>query len=102
LPAVVRHADGSVRHEYVVNVSASGLCLHMKTPVSVGEELWIAFRLPSGCAEIEAGCKVVWTSHAGEVHPGPRFYETGVFLLDLSEADRLRVEAFVCAQIDRR
>jgi len=102
LPAVVRHADGTLRHEYVVNVSGSGLCLHMKTPVSVGEELWIAFRLPSAADEIQANCKVVWTSHEGEAQPVPRFYETGIFLLDPSETDRLRIEAFVCAQVDRR
>ncbi len=102
LPALVRHADGTLRNEYVVNVSVSGLCLHMKTPVSVGEELWIAFRLPSGEDEIQASCKVVWTSHEGEAHPPPRFFETGIFLIDLPETDRLRVEAFVCAQVDRR
>jgi hypothetical protein len=102
LPAIVRHPDGTVRHEYVVNVSVSGVCLHMRAPCSVGQELWIAFRLPSETDEVQAIGKVVWTSHEGEVHPVPRFFETGVFLLDLSESDRQRIEAFVFAQVDRR
>jgi Tfp pilus assembly protein PilZ len=101
LPAIVRHPDGTVRHEYVVNVSASGLCLHMRAPVSIGQELWIAFRLPAECSEVQAQAKVVWTSHEGELHPVPRFFETGVFLLDVSEGDRQRIEAFVIAQVDR-
>ena len=50
----------------------------------------------------QAGCKVVWTSHEGEIHPAPRFFETGLFLLDVDEVDRRRIEAFVLAQVDRR
>jgi Tfp pilus assembly protein PilZ len=96
---VVRHPDGSLRNEYLVNVSVSGLCLHMRLPVSVGEELWVAFRLPSDADEIQAGCKVVWTTHEGEIHPAPRFFETGLFLPDVDEIDRRRIEAFVLAQV---
>lgn len=101
LPAVVRHSDGSLRNEYLVNVSVSGLCLHMRSPVSVGEELWVAFRLPSQADEIHASCKVVWTSHEGEVHPLPRCFETGLFVVDVNDVDRQRIEAFVIAQVDR-
>jgi Tfp pilus assembly protein PilZ len=101
LPVGVRRADGSFRHEYLVNVSVSGLCLHMQTPVSVGEELAVAFRLPSDSEVIQGVCKVVWTSHEGRVHPVTRFYETGVCLAELSEADRVRIEVFVSAQVDR-
>ena len=102
LPAVVRHPDGSLRHEYLVNVSVSGLCLHMRSPVSIGEVVWVSFRLPSQADEIQVGCKVVWTSHEGELHPVPRCFETGLFVLELGEADRQRIEAFVLAQVDRR
>ena len=85
-----------------MNVSVSGVCLHMRSPVSIGEELWVAFRLPAQDDEIRAVGKVVWTGHAGEIHPVPRCFETGVFLLDLSELDRQRIESFVFAQVDRR
>lgn len=102
LPAVVRHPDGSLRNEYLVNVSVSGLCLHMRAPISIGEVLSVTFRLPSHADEIHAGCKVVWTSHEGEVHPVPRFFETGLLVLDVSELDRKRIDAFVSAQVDRR
>ena len=101
LPTVVRHPDGTLRHEYLVNVSVSGVCLHMRSPVAVGEPLWISFRLPSQCEEIEAVGKVVWTSRIGEVPPQPRFFETGLLLVDISEADRKRIESFVFAQVDR-
>jgi len=102
LPAVVRHPDGSLRNEYLVNVSVTGLCLHVRTPVAIGEVVRVAFRLPSQADEIHASCKVVWTSHEGEPHPVPRFFETGLLVLDLSELDRKRIDAFVSAQVDRR
>ncbi len=101
LPVGVQRADGSFRHEYLVNVSVSGLCLHMQESVSVGEELSVAFRLPSDSAVIQGVCKVVWTSHEGATHRVTRFFETGLYLAEISDADRRRIEAFVIAQVDR-
>ena len=58
-------------------------------PFAVGEEVRIAFRLPSDEREIRAVCKVVWTSHAGEPPPIPRCFETGLFLVEIdAEATR--------------
>jgi len=102
LPVVVQRPDGSTRHEYAVNVSSSGLCLHTRSPFSIGEEVRIAFRLPSDEREIRAVCKVVWTSHAGELPPIPRCFETGLFLVEVMEADAQRIAFFVSAQVDRR
>jgi len=99
---MVQCGDGTTRHEYAVNVSVSGLCLHMKSPVAVGEELRIAFCLPSDEREIRAVCKVVWTGHAGEPQPVPRFFETGLFLVEIAECDAQRIAWFVSAQVDRR
>jgi hypothetical protein len=91
-----------MRHEYLVNVSETGLCLHMRAPLAVGEEVSVVFRLPADGAPIEAVCKVVWTSHAGEIHPVPRFFETGLHLAELSDEHRERIATFVEAQVDRR
>jgi hypothetical protein len=74
----------------------------MQAPVSVGEALALAFRLPSDEALIEAEAKVVWTTHAGEIHPFPRFFETGLHLLQISDDHRKRIALFVEAQVDRR
>ena len=101
LPVGVRRTDGTFRHEYLVNVSETGLCLHMQEPATVGEELTVEFRLPSDEALIEGVCKVVWTSHEGRLHPVLRFYETGLFLAEVSEEDRKRIAIFVDAQVDR-
>jgi Tfp pilus assembly protein PilZ len=101
LPVAVQRADGSFRHEYLVNVSVSGLCLHMQEPVSVGEEVSVAFRLPSDNVEIQGVCKVVWTSDQGAAQRVTRFFETGLQLAEMSEGDRRRIEVFVCAQVDR-
>jgi len=101
LPVSVRRDDDSFRHEYLVNVSETGLCLHMQTAVAVGEALSVAFRLPSDEAVIEAACKVVWTGCAGDVQPFPRFFETGLYLIEISNEDRKRIAVFVEAQVDR-
>jgi PilZ domain len=101
LPVAVQRADGSVRPEYLVNVSVSGLCLHMQTAICIGEELAVSFRLPWDETVIETHCKVVWTSHAGETYPIPRYFETGLMLVEISEPHRGRIERFVAAQVDR-
>jgi Tfp pilus assembly protein PilZ len=101
LPVAVRRDDGSVHPEYLVNLSETGLCLHMQTAAAVGEALAVAFRLPSDEALIEAACKVVWTGHASAVQVYPRFVETGVYLLEISDEHRKRIVLFVEAQVDR-
>ena len=90
------------RHEYAVNLSASGLCLHAQQPLSIGEELRISLRLPCDAHEIHAVAKVVWTSHQGDQLPLPRCYETGLFLLEVAECDVERLAWFVSNQVDRR
>jgi len=94
--------DGTWRSEYAVNVSVSGLCLHMRSPAAVGEELRIAFCLPSDDREIRAVGKVVWTGHVDEPQTVPRYFETGLFLVEITEADAQRIAWFVSAQVDRR
>jgi hypothetical protein len=98
----VDRADGTTRHEYVVNVSASGLCLHAKQPLPVGEELRVSLRLPSDGHEIRAVAKVVWTNHRDDELPLPRCYETGLFLVEIAQCDVERLAWFVSAQVDRR
>jgi len=102
LPVAVERGDGSTRHEYAVNLSTSGLCLHAQAPLSIGEEVRVAFCLPSDRREIRAVCKVVWTSHEGEQTPLPRCYETGLFLVEIAASDAERLAWFVSAQVDRR
>jgi hypothetical protein len=102
LPVGVRRRDGSFRHEYLVNVSVTGLCVHMQAPVPIGEEVRVSFRLPSDEVPIEAACKVVWTSHESEPPPFVRFFETGLHLAEITDEDRKRIGTFVEAQVDRR
>jgi hypothetical protein len=102
LPVKVERRDGAARHEYAVNVSASGLCLHAQAPLPIGEEVRVTFRLPSDPREIRAVCKVVWASRARDRHPLPRCYETGLYLVEIAEADAERLAFFVSAQVDRR
>ena len=102
LPVKVERRDGTTRHEYAVNLSASGLCLHAQAPLPIGEELRVSFQLPADPRPIQAVGKVVWTSHDGAEPPLPRCYETGLFLVQLEAGDAERLAWFVSAQVDRR
>jgi hypothetical protein len=102
LPIRVERRDGSERDEYAVNLSSSGLCLHAREPLEIGEELRVAFQLPRDRREIRAICKVVW-KHEGDVGSCvPRFYETGLFLVEVASADAERIAWYVSEQVDRR
>jgi hypothetical protein len=98
----VERSDGTTRHEYAVNLSASGLCLHAQSPLAVGEELRVSFQLPADPRPIHAVGKVVWTSHDGAEPPLPRCYETGLLLVQVEAADVERLDWFVSEQVDRR
>ena len=102
LPVKVECPDGSSRHEYAVNVSASGICLHAKAPLTVGDEVRVAFQLPSDPRPIRAVCKVVWTRHDHEPARVARCYETGLCLVEIEACDVERIAWFVSAQVDRR
>jgi hypothetical protein len=102
LPIRVARRDGSERHEYAVNLSSSGLCLHAREPPEIGEELEVAFQLPSDRREIRAVCKVVWKNDGSEETRLPRLYETGLFLVEVASADAERIAWYVSEQVDRR
>jgi hypothetical protein len=98
----VERPDGSERDEYAVNLSSSGLCLHAREPLEIGEELRVAFQLPSDRREIRAVCKVVWKHDGDGETCVPRFYETGLFLVEVASADAERIAWYVSEQVDRR
>jgi hypothetical protein len=85
-----------------VNLSSSGLCLHAREPLEIGEELRVAFQLPSDRREIRAVCKVVWKHDEDAETCVPRFYETGLFLVEVASADAERIAWYVSEQVDRR
>ncbi len=102
LPIRVERSDGSERDEYAVNLSSSGLCLHAREPLELGEELRVAFQLPQDRREIRALCKVVWKHDTNGGCQVPRFYETGLFLVEVASADAERIAWYVSQQVDRR
>jgi hypothetical protein len=108
VPVELVRADGAESHEYAVNLSPRGLCLHHREPLSVGEQVRVRFSLPGEDAALEARGKVVWSSAAGEgegegegdAEVGLR--ESGVHLLDLDDSQRERLRHFASQPINRR
>ncbi len=102
IPVEIQPAEGEVRHEYAVNLSPRGLCLHAKAPMTVGESVRVVFELPPEGLRVEASGKVVWSSHEGEVGAQNRFYEAGVHLEGLSDEVQERLRHYAVQPILRR
>jgi hypothetical protein len=95
-------ADGEAVRELAVNLSPRGLCVHLRRPIEVGERVAVAFTLPPLGPEIRAEGKVVWTGHAGQIDAATQVWETGVHLIDLSEAQRAALAEFANQPTNRR
>jgi hypothetical protein len=96
LPVEVRGRDGVRRPEYAVNVSPSGIALHLPRPLPAGERLALAFALPDGGGPIEAHGRVAWSERILRT-ARPRFREVGIRFELLREEDRRRLASFVAA-----
>jgi Tfp pilus assembly protein PilZ len=94
LPVEVTGRDGVRRTEYALNLSASGIALHLPRPLPAGETLVLSLALPDGSGRLEARARVAWS----EVTPRterPRFREVGLRFEGLREEDRRRLARFV-------
>jgi uncharacterized protein (TIGR02266 family) len=90
----LRRRGGTLGIEYAVNLSPGGLCLHLPSPLAVGEAVELAFELPGG-ERIEARGRVIWSDASQPASGRERFSETGVRFEGLSDADRRRIVQFV-------
>lgn len=95
--AVALHRrDRAAAREYATNLSASGLCLHLRAPLPVGEPVRVVFALPHDSAAIEARGRVSW-AETPDAEASPRFFEAGVRFEVVADADRERLARFVRA-----
>jgi hypothetical protein len=90
----LRTRDGATGDAYATNLSSSGICLHLRAPLPVGEPVALHFELPGEAAAIQARGRVTWSE---DVDPAerPRFFEAGVRLELVAEADAERLRRFV-------
>lgn len=98
----VRRPDGAEREEYAVNVSPGGLCLHLRDVLRPGDEIGVVFSLPPDDLRVDARARVVWTSAHDGPGDAPRFWETGVQLLDLDEPVREALHRYASEPAGRR
>jgi len=94
IPVEVAGRDGARRVEYALNVSASGIGLHLPQPLPAGEALALSFPLPDGGGRIEARGRVVWNEEVPRT-ARPRWREVGIHFEVLRDEDRRRLARFV-------
>jgi Tfp pilus assembly protein PilZ len=102
IPVEMTRADGTVLRELAVNLSPRGLCVQLHRPIEIGERVTVAFRLPPAGPEIRASGKVVWIGHAGQIDAATQIWETGVHLVELSEAQSAALAVFASQPTHRR
>jgi hypothetical protein len=93
LPVEIQEPDGTWVVEYAVNLSASGLCLHLRSPLRLGATVHVAFELPGSGRKIETLARVIWVSReTGD--GGTHFGEMGLALEWLSEEEQHTVHHY--------
>jgi Tfp pilus assembly protein PilZ len=85
--------DGARRVEYALNVSASGLALHVERLPPVGEALVLAFALPDGGGRLVVRGRIAWHEAVARTER-PRFRELGVRFEALGDEERRRLARF--------
>lgn len=86
--------SGRRRREYALNLSPSGIGLHLPRPLAAGETLQLEFVLPDGSGRIEVRARVVWAEEAPRTARA-RFHEVGVRFEVLGDADREAILRFL-------
>ncbi len=98
----VRRTNGSRSTEIAVNLSPRGVCLRVRDPLEVGEQVGLHFTLPPAGPTIVATGRVVWTGHDEQVDGETRSWETGVHLTELGASERAALGEFASQPVDRR
>jgi uncharacterized protein (TIGR02266 family) len=98
LPVELRTRAGATPDAYATNLSPGGLCLHLRSPLPVGEAVALAFELPDGGGRVEARGRVTW-SEQPDPASAPRFYEVGVRLEVAADPDALRRFVETCTGV---
>jgi hypothetical protein len=102
VPVEIARADGALEREIAVNLSPRGVCVRLRRPIEVGENVRVTFTLPPAGPQIRAEGKVVWTGHAGQIDAATQVWETGVHLLDLDAEASAALSQFANQPADRR
>jgi uncharacterized protein (TIGR02266 family) len=93
---------GEQSKEYAVNLSAGGVCLHVREPLDAGTRVRLEFELPSDAGSLHLDGRVVWCTHDGERGDLARFCEMGIQFEGLPAALRDRLARFAAEVADSR
>jgi hypothetical protein len=94
LPVLLERRAAPPSTVYATNLSASGICLHLRVPLAVGDAVLLRLALPGELVGVSVRGRVTW-SERPDVAANSRFLEAGVRFEVLSEPDRERIARFV-------
>lgn len=85
----------AVSCQYAVNISESGVCLQLRTPLKPGSKVQLRFQMGDAQDWIDTAAEVVWCACEAERALGLAYYETGLRFLGLSHAQLEELRLFV-------
>jgi uncharacterized protein (TIGR02266 family) len=94
LPVALERRGAAETTVYATNLSASGVCVHLRRPLPVGDAVLLRFALPGEPGVLLARGRVSWCEEPPPA-AGARFVEAGVRFEVLAEPDRERIARFV-------
>ena len=93
LPVVLERRAAAPATVYATNLSASGICLHLRVPLPVGDAVLLRLALPGEPVPVSVRGRITWCERP-DVAASSRFLEAGVRFEVLSEPDRERIARF--------
>ncbi|NNL84761.1 MAG: hypothetical protein HKP27_03870 [Myxococcales bacterium] len=94
IPVRLERADGSASTEYAVNLSAGGMCLHLREPMDPDEKLVLRFRVPGIDVLVATRACVVWSQEVKVDALGGLHIETGLRFEGLDPNTRRQIFEF--------
>src|SRR4030095_6957833 len=86
LPVALERRGAAETTVYATNLSASGVCVHLRRPLPVGDAVLLRFALPGEPGVLLARGRVSWCEEPPPA-AGARFVEAGVRFEVLAEPD---------------
>jgi len=96
LPVALERRGAAETTVYATNLSASGVCIHLREALPVGDAVLLRFALPGETGVLLARGRVSWCEEPPAIERA-RFVEAGVRFEVLAEPDRERIGRFVRA-----
>jgi DNA-binding response OmpR family regulator len=91
IPVAVRNQEGQEAQYVTINISESGIAIHIPTPVAAGTEVAVQFRLPENQTRFAVQSKICWSDPTGR---------TGLQFLNLPLPQKTELQGWLSHRLE--